>query len=344
MSVRCPRILIRMAIGLWGIALLLTALLSGCGQKNPTQPTTGSIFVSSNIPEAAIFLDGENSQQVTPDTLKDVAVGFHVVRVHLEGYVSWPESQEVEVSIGQVAEVDFLLSRRRVVLLEHFTSVYCQPCPATNRIINGLLEEYGPEQVVGIEYHPFSPDPFYDAASLGNIIRGNYYGVFSVPALFVDGVTSPGTTDSLGMVDVVEARLDEPPPVAVAVTDTVTGQHWAGTAQIIGLTDVVASDVRGFFVVLEREIHFDQPPGTNGEKDFYYVMREILPDANGEILTISAGDTLTRFAECDIHPDCAPSQIYSIYFVQEYLGKEVLQVGTSLPAEPPGLSFMRKQR
>jgi hypothetical protein len=322
---------IKMVFGFLGAALVAAALLGGCGQKDPTSPPTGAIFVSSSIPGAAIFLNGVDSHRVTPDTLKNVAVGSHVVTVQMAGFISSPESYEVEVSIGQVAEVVFLLSRRRVVLLEHFTWVYCLPCPVTNAIINGLLAELGPENVVGIEYHPFPPDPFYDAASLENITRKNYYQVSGVPALFVDGLLSPGETDSLGMVAAVETRMDQLPPAAVEVTDTVTGQHWAGTARIIGFSDVQASDVRGFFVVLEREVHYNQPPGNNGEKDFYYVMRKMLPDASGEILNISAGDTLTSSLECDLHPDWDPAQIYSLYFVQDYLSKEVLQAGTSMP-------------
>jgi hypothetical protein len=108
------------------------------------------------------------------------------------------------------------------------------------------------------------------------------------------------------------------------------GQNWSGRAEIIGYADVVASDVRGFFVVLEREIHYSQPPGSNGEKDFQYVMRTMLPDAAGDILHISAGDTLTRFGQFDLHPESNPAQIYSVYFVQNQLSKEVLQAGTSL--------------
>jgi hypothetical protein len=264
-----------------------------------------------------------------------VAIGPHVIKVRLSGFISAPESLTVQVNSGQVAEALFAMSEiagsLRLVLLEHFTSVNCGPCPEANEVINGVLEDLGNDKVIGIEYHPWPADPFYDAASTENIARNNYYGVTSIPVLFVGGLASPDPNDSLAIVGAVEARSEITPPVAVTVTDTVVGQSWSGTATLIGLEDVVSSDLRGFFVVLEREIHMAQAPGTNGEKDFYYVMRKILPDPAGEVLNISSGDTLTIHGETDLHPDSAPDQIYAVYFLQDYLGKEVIQAGTTLP-------------
>jgi hypothetical protein len=316
--------------------LVSIALLNGCGQQDPTRPLTGMIFVSSDNSGAAIYLDGENSGLVTPDTLKDVPNGTHVIRVRLIGFVSQPESLLVEVSGGNLSQAVFammpLAGSRKVVLLEHFTSVNCGPCPTANAIINAILTSLGPEQVLGIEYHPWPADPFYNAAPIENIARSNYYSVSSVPQMFVDGVDSPPPTDSAAIVDAVQDRLDADAPVAITVSDTVVGQSWAGTAEIVGIHNIASSDLRGYFVILEREVNYSVPPGTNGEKDFYYVMRKILPDASGEVLNIAAGGTVTIQKETDLHPDVDPTQVYSIYFIQDYLSREIYQAGTSLPA------------
>lgn len=326
-------VLAKLVLGGSAIVLIVIALLSGCGQKNPTQPLTGLIFVSSSISGATIFLDGADTHQATPDTLKDVPIGSHTVSLHLEGYVTSP--QEVTVSSGLMEEVVFVLSRARVVLLEHFTWVFCAPCPSVNRIINELLETLGPEKVVGIEYHPFDTlDPFYAAASFENITRKNYYGVSTVPTVFVDGAVIPQVGDTMSLPadleDAIENRLAQPPPAIITVTDTVTGTYWSARAQIIGLENVVSSDLRGFFFILEKEIHLSQPPGSNGEKDFYFVMRKILPQPFGEVLNVAAGDTLTKFQEFDLQPDWDPAQIHTVYFLQDYITKEVLAVGSSM--------------
>jgi thiol-disulfide isomerase/thioredoxin len=334
MTLRFPHILTAMAVGSLVLALAAAVLIVGCGQKDPTQPLTGKIFVSSDTTGATILLDGESTGQVTPDTLREVAIGPHVLRVHLEGFVSAPESLVVQVNGGQLAEGFFAMNKVagsvRLVLLEHFTSVNCGPCPEANRIINHVLEEFGRQQAIGIEYHPWPADPFYDAATAENIARNNYYGVTGVPAVFVDGLISPQANDSLAIVTAVESRAGLTPPVAITVADTVVGQSWSGAARVIGLSSTVSSDLRGYFVIMEREISYPQPPGTNGEKDFYFVMRKILPDPTGEVVNISTGDTLTFTAQTDLHPDSDPAQIYSIYFIQDYISREILQAGTSL--------------
>jgi len=75
--------------------LLWAVLLNGCGQQDPTGPLTGMIYVVSDSAGAAIYLDGDDTGQVTPDTLRDVPNGTHVVTVRLTGFVSLPDSAVV---------------------------------------------------------------------------------------------------------------------------------------------------------------------------------------------------------------------------------------------------------
>ena len=154
-------------------AFLAVVLLNGCGQKDPTRPLTGMIYVVSDSAGAAIYLDGDDTGQVTPDTLKEVPNGTHVVTVRLSGFVSLPDSAIAEVSGGELSQISFVMmplaGSSKIVLLEHFTSVNCGPCPEANEIINGVLDTFGPQQVLGIEYHPWPADPFYNAAPDENI-------------------------------------------------------------------------------------------------------------------------------------------------------------------------------
>ena len=59
---------------------------------------TGSINVSSNPPEAAIYLDGEKVG-ATPDSLQSVAIGAHEVEVKMEGFAEW--KKEINVKKGK---------------------------------------------------------------------------------------------------------------------------------------------------------------------------------------------------------------------------------------------------
>ena len=71
-------------------------------------PLTGSIDVSSEPEGAAIYLDGEDTGELTPATLTDVPAGSHLVEARLSGYDA--ASSRVEIEEGITATLSFTLS------------------------------------------------------------------------------------------------------------------------------------------------------------------------------------------------------------------------------------------
>jgi len=71
-------------------------------------PLVGSIEVTSDPEGARIFIDGEDTRQVTPYTFRDKPVGEYTVSVELEGYDA-PFGQAIEVNDGQRTALDFEL-------------------------------------------------------------------------------------------------------------------------------------------------------------------------------------------------------------------------------------------
>ena len=70
---------------------------------------TGSIYVNSTPRGAAVYIDDEKAEGVTPCTLSGIEVGSRAVRVELEGFVL-PDEKWVTVVANAVAEVDFNLT------------------------------------------------------------------------------------------------------------------------------------------------------------------------------------------------------------------------------------------
>ncbi|MFH1335834.1 MAG: PEGA domain-containing protein, partial [Candidatus Zixiibacteriota bacterium] len=88
--------------GWWAILiLLLIPLLTTwctCSTKNLLHTEKfGSIWVSSNPPGGDILLDHALTGLVTPDTLRDVPVGEHVISVIKEGFITAPDSVSISV-------------------------------------------------------------------------------------------------------------------------------------------------------------------------------------------------------------------------------------------------------
>ncbi len=69
---------------------------------------TGSIYVNSTPSGAAVFIDDEETGDVTPCTLTGIETGSHAVRVEKEGFVQ-PDDIWVNVVANTVAEVEFNL-------------------------------------------------------------------------------------------------------------------------------------------------------------------------------------------------------------------------------------------
>jgi hypothetical protein len=74
-----------------------------------TQTETGKIYITSEPSGATIFMDGENTLQLTPDTLSNIPVGEHFFSVYKEGYSSAIDSFTIEIKKDSLARMRFVL-------------------------------------------------------------------------------------------------------------------------------------------------------------------------------------------------------------------------------------------
>lgn len=63
---------------------------------------TGLVYISTNPPDAIVYIDGRMSHQKTPTVLRDLAPGSHFIRVELSGYNDWENNIPI---IGKKATV-----------------------------------------------------------------------------------------------------------------------------------------------------------------------------------------------------------------------------------------------
>ena len=53
---------------------------------------TGLIYVSTNPPDAAVYIDGRKTHQKTPVVLRDLTPGNHFIRIELDDYNDWEKN------------------------------------------------------------------------------------------------------------------------------------------------------------------------------------------------------------------------------------------------------------
>ncbi len=177
------------------------------------------------------------------------------------------------------------VEKRRLVVFEEFTNTSCDPCaefsPALDKVIYGRMGD-----MVAITYHlnyPSSQDPFYLANPTEAMARANYYEVSGVPSLRVDG----GHAGAWGYEDRLDSYIDEASTVDAQVDIDTRAELVDGLLKVdVSLTplDIAENaDLRLYVAVVEERVEWDEP-APNGEKSWNYVMRKLLPDAQGETL------------------------------------------------------------
>ena len=228
-----------------------------------------------------------------------------------------------------------ILESNKIVALESFTNMGCYPCPVTNKIIRQLeTETYGKSKLAVVKFptnFPARNDLFYLSAKEICDFRMGYYNVFYAPTIIIDGMIKPVASDSNSIKAAIDSRLSVTPIFSVNVSSTLEGDYSADISiKILDSSGININDLIINTAVIEAEIEFQQPPGSNGETKFYDVIRLMFPSINGVSLRllIDQGELLFQFEDA-ILSDWNPEKLNTVVYIQNITTKEVFQVGSS---------------
>jgi hypothetical protein len=293
---------------------------------------TGRIFINSNADGAQIFVDQVNSGKVTPDTIV-ASQGVHQIALQRAFYNS--STQQVEVFKDSLVILDMVLQEippSNVVLIEDFANVSCVPCVTSNKILESLTNvRYGHSKLVAIKFptnFPSPNDPFYLANTIDCNSRISYYNVFFAPTTVIDGIERPISTDSVSVMAAVDLRLSKELKFRVDVSTNLVGSEYliTVTVKVLNGAGIDFSNCVIQTVVTETNIEFATPPGSNGETEFYDVMRVMLPSNAGQSLNgMSQTEEVVFQTQTNINPSWIVDNLHTIAFIQNVSTKEVYQ-------------------
>jgi hypothetical protein len=221
-----------------------------------------------------------------------------------------------------------LLAGDRMVIVERFTSWTCPPCATNNPIMEAWLNSLDADKIVGIAYHMNWPAPgtdsFYTPYNpIDNFARRTFYGINAIPQAQMDGlmnIQSPYNSGSL--TTWFNTRTNILSPITVILTDSTYGDSIYVRAKIYCEVYLPNPIVKVHFSVQERERLYATAPGTNGEKDFYDVMRKMNDGGAGQTVNLFPGQVITIEKRFYKYPYYNPAQLMPVVFVQQ--GQEVL--------------------
>lgn len=230
-------------------------------------------------------------------------------------------------------------AQQRLCLLEEFTQASCGPCAAQNPALNALLSS-NTTKVVSIKYQTSWPgvDPMNAQNPSEVATRVSYYNVTGVPDIEFDGnVISGGAPSDLNTTNInTEYAVASPLNINLTHSFNATWDSVTINCTVTALSDVIsaAGALKLHVAMIEKQINFTTAPGSNGEKDFYNIMRKMYPNASGTTMpdTLLAGQTFSvTFTQKIPTYVYRKSQIAILAFVQNNTTKNVKQAAISEP-------------
>ncbi len=226
---------------------------------------------------------------------------------------------------------------RTHVLYEQWTSSTCGPCASNNPTVDAFISSHA-DSVVAVKYHVGWPSPGNDPMYLHNPTqsydRRNYYGVNSVPHIWVEGVIEPvyPYTTAGSLQNPFIERNSAPTPVrtvnVISSRPTADSIHSVVTVTVMNTLMSRMTNTYLRVQAVERVVEYASPPGTNGEKTFYDVFRHSYPTSLGTLLPAEPGTYIYEFTY-KIDPVWIDTNIYTIAFVQNDNTHEVYGAGKS---------------
>lgn len=229
---------------------------------------------------------------------------------------------------------------QRRVMVEEFTNASCGPCASQNPGFNTVLNN-NYDILTAIKYQVNFPgyDPMNEQNPGEVDTRRAYYAVSGVPHGTVNGVNITndcnaydGCPACLAGSDLSTAQSNLT-PVTMTVSHSLSATYDSVYVQISVTSDVeLTGNLRLRAAVTEEEILFETAPGSNGETEFFQVMRKMLPNAGGTATgNFAAGETKTYTLAWKIGYAYNLNKIAAAAWLQNDDTKEVWQSAHSAP-------------
>lgn len=229
----------------------------------------------------------------------------------------------------------------RTQLYEVFSGENCGPCASANPTTHALLTTNS-AAIIGLKYQVAIPSagPIHNQNPTEPNARRTYYGVNSAPNARHEGQVI-GNGHSLNLTQsIITSRQSVTSPFTIALEHSFNA-NWDSIYISMTVTAAQAVTAGNWFAriaLIERHMNFPTPPGSNGETDFYSVMRKMLPNATGTSLpatwTNGQAQVITIAAAVPTYiRDIA--ELGVVAFVQDDISKEIAQAKKSDPLPVP---------
>jgi hypothetical protein len=233
------------------------------------------------------------------------------------------------ISIFAIFCVVTTKAQQRTSLVELFSGASCSPCAIHVPELEDTLSHFQ-DKVIVLRHQLEIPayDPMYLDYPAGPDNRYAYYSLYGVPALMMDG-----TVDEFDLTKhIIDSMTSIPSPFNINLTYTKTSSK-IDVNMIVTAVSNVTGNLKARIAVIENEIAFPTPPGSNGERFFFKVLKQFIPSPTGTALASSwtAGEDDTITGSWTFVNVYNKDEIAVIAYIQNDDTKEILQAAFAKP-------------
>lgn len=219
----------------------------------------------------------------------------------------------------------------RKVLVEEATQQNCGPCAAVNPAFDAMLQNNFAD-VAPVKYASHWPGANNDWRRMFNephhSAMVSFWEVTGVPTAIVDGAFLQGNPGNINQ-GTIDQRKNKSGVFEMKFEETVNGSNIDIEVEVTNLIAMDGKDLVLRIAVVQDERMFATPPGTNGETEFFDIMRYMVPSPNGTLLQTNAGAKETVTFSYPIVQQMRNSTIRIVAWVMEGSTKEVYMTDKS---------------
>lgn len=224
----------------------------------------------------------------------------------------------------------------RKTVVEHFTNTRCSVCASRNPAFYALIDNYYPNGLIHLAYHPSSPYAnclFSQQNTAENDARTNYYGLYgATPRVAVQGLVRPPSNPLL-VASVIDTQINRTSVIDVQVALQLVGNDSVRIRTLVRTVGPSALGNMNLFVALTEDTVFYNAP--NGETRHYDVFRKAVYSGNGLSVNIPAqGDSLVFFATVPKDAQWAASRLNAVAILQHPVSKWIVNADKATENTP----------
>ena len=225
-------------------------------------------------------LSPSSNKQFTFQTQAGLIAGTHNLKINIVSVNGADDAEQSNNSLTKEIKT-YIKTIERTPMIEHFSSSTCQPCVGVDYAMMELTENNHGKYTY--TKYPVNWPGLGDPYAIPNcIVRSDYYEVYTVPSIALDGqVKSSAITQSE-----LDERFNSTSYVDIVGSFKVEGNTINVIADVISYIDL--PNVKMFLSINEKTTTGNA--SSNGMTEFHHIFLKMLGNINGIETNLNAGE------------------------------------------------------